>query len=86
MEGDLINFHQAMHDSHSKKWIDPMNEGYKSVQDNQVWDLISLPEGKNPISCKWIFKNKRDSEANVEKYKARLVVKGFTQREDIDFT
>ena len=63
-----------------------MNEEYKFMQDNQVWDLIPLPEGKKPIGCKWIFKTKRVSEGNVERYKARLVTKGFTQREGIDFT
>jgi len=86
VEGDPINFHQAMQDSNSKKWIDAMNEEYKSMHDNQVWDLIPLPEGKKPISCKWIFKTKRDSEGNMERYKACLVPKIFTQREGIDFT
>jgi len=56
------------------------------MQDNQVWDLVPLPEGKKPISCKWTFKIKRDSEGNMERYMAHLVAKGFTQREGIDFT
>ena len=55
------------------------------MQDNQVWDLVPLPEGKKPIGYKWIFKIKRDSEGNVERYKAHLIAKGFTQREGIDF-
>ena len=54
-----------------------MNEEYKSMQDNQIWDLVPLPEGKKPISCKWIFKTKRDSEGNVERYKARLELKAL---------
>jgi len=86
VEGDPINFHQAMQDSNSQRWIDAMNEEYKSIQDNQVWDLVPLPKGKKPIGCKWIFKTKRDSEGNVKRYKARLVAKCFTQRECIDFT
>ena len=86
MEGDPINFHQAMQDSNSQNWIDVMNEEYKSMQDNQVWDLIPLHEGKKPIGCKWIFNAKMDSEGNEERYKACLVAKGFTQKEDIDFT
>ena len=74
-----------MQGSSSQKWIDAMNEEYKSMQDNQVWDLVPLPEGKKHIGCKWIFKTKRDSEGIVERYKARLVAKSFTQREGIDF-
>jgi len=41
-----------MQDFNSQKWIDVMNEEYKSMQDNQVWDLVTLPEGKKPIGCK----------------------------------
>ncbi|KAL3643852.1 hypothetical protein CASFOL_011784 [Castilleja foliolosa] len=84
--GDPITFQQAMQDFNSQNWIDAMNEEYKSMQDNKVWDLVPLPEGKKPIGCKWIFKTKRDSKGNVERYKARLVAKGFTQKEGIDFT
>ena len=85
MEDDPINFQQAMHDSNSQKWIEAMNEEYKSMQDNKVWELVPLPEGAKPIGCKWIFKTKRDTNGNVERYKARLVAKGFTQKEGIDF-
>ena len=55
------------------------------MRDNEVWDLVPLPEGKKLIGCKWIFKTKRDSKGNVERYKARLVAKGFTQKEGIDY-
>ena len=85
MEDDPINFHQAMQSSNSQKWIEAMNEEYKSMQDNKVWELIPLPEGVKPIGCKWIFKTKRDANGNVERYKARLVAKGYTQKEGIDF-
>ena len=44
---------------------------------------ILLPEGAKPIGCKWISKTKRDSKGNIKRYKARLVTKGFTQKEDI---
>ncbi len=85
MEDDPINFQQAMKSSNSQKWIEAMNEEYKSMQDNKVWELVPLPVGTKPIGCKWIFKTKRDSNGNVERYKARLVAKGFTQKEGIDF-
>ena len=57
----------------------------KSMEDNDVWNLIELPKGSTPIGCKWIFKFKRDSNGNVERYKAHLVAKGFTQKEGIDY-
>ncbi|RDX78767.1 hypothetical protein CR513_40905, partial [Mucuna pruriens] len=82
---DPINFCQAMQSSNSKKWIDSMKDELKSIQDNGVWDLVELLEGVKPIGCKWIFKTKKDSKGNIEKYKARLVVKGFTQKEGIDY-
>ena len=48
------------------------------MKDNDVWDLIPLLESVKPISCKLISKTKRDSKGNVERYKVRLVAKGFT--------
>nr|CAN80422.1 hypothetical protein VITISV_008674 [Vitis vinifera] len=57
----------------------------KSMKDNDVWDLVELPEGVKPIGCKWIFKTKRDSKGNIVRYEARLVAKGFTQKEGIDY-
>lgn len=85
MEDDPINFRQAIQDSNSKKWIEVMKEEYKSMQDNKVWELVPLPEGVKPIGCKWIFKTKRDSNGNVERYKACLITKGYTRKERIDF-
>ena len=85
MEDDPINFRQAIESSNSQKWIDAMNEEIKSMKDNDVWDLILLLEGTKPIGCKWIFKTKRDSKGNMERYKTCLVVKGFTQIKGIDY-
>ena len=78
MEDDPINFCQALESSKYKEWIDAMNEEIKSMKENDVWDLVPLLEGVKPIGCKWIFKTKKDSKGNVERFKARLVVKGFT--------
>nr|KYP41883.1 Retrovirus-related Pol polyprotein from transposon TNT 1-94 [Cajanus cajan] len=82
---DPINFCQAMPNSNSQKWIDAMKDEIKSIQDNDVWDLVELPKGVKRIGCKWIFKAKKDSKGNIERYKACLVAKGFTQKEGIDY-
>ena len=59
-----------------------MKDELKSIKDNDVWDLVELPEGKKPICSK---KNQAGSKGNVERYKSHLVIKGFTQREGIDY-
>ena len=58
-----------------------MKDELKFMKDNDVWDLVKLPKGKKPIGYKWVFKTKWDSKDNVERYKAHLVAKRFTQRE-----
>ena len=50
-----------------------------SMANNKLWDLVKLPKGSKAVGYKWVFKTKLDSMGNVEKYKARLVAKWFTQ-------
>jgi hypothetical protein len=57
-----------------------MNDELQSMDQNKVWDLVELLEGYKIVGCKWVFKTKRDSHDNIERYKARLVAKDFTQR------
>ena len=56
-----------------------------SMYSNQVWDLVKVPNGIKPVGCKWVYKRKRGIDGNVETFKARLVVKGYTQKEGIDY-
>jgi hypothetical protein len=63
-----------------------MKGEYDSLMKNQTWELTPLPEGKNLIGCKWIYRTKFTSNGAIEKHKARLVEKGFSQKEGIDYT
>ncbi|GBO14044.1 Retrovirus-related Pol polyprotein from transposon TNT 1-94 [Araneus ventricosus] len=59
-----------------------MDEEMLSMEKNKVWDFVELPKKeKQSITCKWIFKRKRDG-----KYKSRLVARGFMQKEEVDYT
>jgi len=62
-----------------------MKEEFKNLSDRKVWILTVLPLGKNCIGSKWVFKTKKDGKGNFEKYRARLVAKGFSQIFGIDF-
>ncbi|GJX09689.1 retrovirus-related pol polyprotein from transposon TNT 1-94 [Tanacetum coccineum] len=50
-----------------------------------VWELVPLPEGRNVIKVKWLWKNKMDTENTVIRNKSRLIAKGYSQQEGIDF-
>ena len=47
------------------------------MYENKVWTLMDLPDDRQAIENKWIFKRKTDSDSSVTIYKARLVEKGF---------
>ena len=58
----------------------------KSLHDNHTWDLVKRPAGSKLVSCKWIFKRKQCIPGVEQgRFKARLVARGFTQREGIDY-
>ena len=85
-ENDPESFSQAMSCKESELWYNAMKEEMNSMKNNDVWNLVELPNGARPIGCKWVYKTKKDSLGNIERYKARLVAKGFTQREGIDYS
>ena len=68
---------EAMVDPDSEKWLIAMRSEIESMGDNQVWNLVDLPDGFKAIECKWIYKKKIDMDGNVHIHKARLVAKGF---------
>lgn len=59
--------------------------GCKPLEANDTWTVCSLPPGKHAIGCKWVDKLKFNADGTLERYKACLVAKGYTQQEGIDF-
>jgi hypothetical protein len=69
----------------SELWQKSMDEEMHSLLENGTWELVERSEGVKPIPMNWIYKVKRDAQGNVERYKSRLVAKGFLQKQGVDF-
>ncbi|KAJ7971862.1 Retrovirus-related Pol polyprotein from transposon TNT 1-94 [Quillaja saponaria] len=67
------------------KWEDAMVEEMKALSKNDTWELASLPHGKRAVGCKWVFTIKKKADGTIERYKARLVARGFTQTYGVDY-
>ncbi|RDX85061.1 hypothetical protein CR513_33797, partial [Mucuna pruriens] len=80
---DLHSFEEA---SKSMKWRETMNMEIKTIEKNKMWELTDAPKGVKHIGVKWIFKTKLNESGNIEKYKAKLVAKGYAQRYEVDYT
>ena len=69
----------------NKKWHEAMNQEIECLYPNSIWELIDLPERFRPIGNKWIYKRKKGPDGKVETYKARLIAKGYTQKEGVEY-
>jgi len=54
-----------------------MKEELKMIEKNDMWKLVDRPQHKQPIGVKWVYRTKLNPDGSVNKYKARLVVKGY---------
>ncbi|GJT18392.1 ribonuclease H-like domain-containing protein [Tanacetum coccineum] len=71
--------------SQHKHWVDSMNAEMDALYRNNTWELADLPVGRKAIGSKWVFKIKYKSDGEIERFNARLVAKGFNQKERIYF-
>ncbi|KAE8729067.1 putative inactive receptor kinase [Hibiscus syriacus] len=80
-DGELSTYHEAINSSDASLWMMAMQEEIEALHKNNTWNLVPLPQGRKPIGNKWVFKIKRNGDNQVERYRARLVVKGYAQKE-----
>ena len=79
------NYEEAMMSPDSAKWLEAMKSEIRSIYENKVWTLIDLPNDRQAIEIKWIFKRKTDAGSSVTIYKARIVAKSFRQVQGVDY-
>lgn len=80
---DLVCFNEACRE---EKWKRAMEEEIKAIEKNQTWELTKLSSHKKPISVKWLYKTKINHDGSINKHKARLVVKGYREKEGEVYT
>lgn len=78
-------YEQAIESKDHKQWEQAMNEEYESLVKNRTWILVDPPGDQKVIDNRWVFKLKRNPDESIDRYKARLVVRGFTQEYGVDY-
>lgn len=79
------SFVEALRRSDGEKWRKPAEEEVEALLKNGTWEYVKLPPGRKAIGSKWVFKIKRNADGSIDRYKGRLVAKGYSQRPGIDF-
>ena len=73
-------FQDAIKDENKKEWKSAMQEEMDSLHKNHTYELVKLPKGKKVLENKWVYRIKQEEHTSHPRYKARLVVKGFSKR------
>lgn len=81
-----MTFDQAVNSEDSHEWKKVMQEEYDSLIRNGTWRLVDRKKGQRIVDNRWVYRIKRNSHNAVERYKARLVARGFTQCYGIDYS
>ena len=78
-------YSEAIRAADLEMWRKAMNEEIESLKSMGTWEVTPLPADRKAISCKWVYRIKRDTDGNPTRYKARLVARGFTQVYGLDY-
>jgi hypothetical protein len=80
--GEPSNHHEALGNS---QWKNAMDQEFSALLKNKTWHLVPQRQGANIIDCKWVYKIKKKADGSIDRYKARLIAKGFKQIYGIDY-
>jgi hypothetical protein len=85
-EAEPNTLREALKRPDGDKYLEAAYEEIQAHLENRTWELMRLPHGKRAIGSRWVFKIKRDATGAIERYKGRVVAKGFAQRPGVDYT
>ncbi|GFX73992.1 retrovirus-related Pol polyprotein from transposon TNT 1-94 [Trichonephila clavipes] len=79
-------YEEAINSKDSTNWKKAVESEMNSLSENHIWELSDLPVGAKAIPCKWVYRLKTNLDGSINKYKARLVARRFSQRQGIDYS
>ena len=79
------SYADAMRSPYSKEWHKAMRSELDNIKNHKVWSLVDRPRHKKPISVRWVYRYKPHKEKEEERFRARLVARGFLQRPGQDY-
>lgn len=82
---DPKSYSEAMKRCDAEAWKTAMEQELRTLEKCNVWKLVDRPSGTNVVSNKWVLKIKRKPDGTIKRYRARLVARGFSQIEGIDY-
>ena len=85
LEGESRTYKEAVNSTEGLMWEEAIDSEIESILHNHTWELVKLPPGCKTLSSKWVFKRKRKVDGSIDKYKARLVIKGYKQTKGLDY-
>lgn len=79
-------YEQAIKSENNREWMDAMREEIDSLVKSGTWVLVEAPKDQKIVDNRWVFRIKRNPDNSVDRYKARLVARGFSQTYGVDYT
>jgi len=80
-----LTYEEAVGGADAAKWHEAMAKEMAALKQMGTWVLQELPKGQRTVTCKWVFRIKRKADGSVDRYKARLVARGFTQEYGLNY-
>ena len=85
LKGEPQTYKEVVNSTESLMWKEAIKSEIESILHNHTWELVNLPLGCKPLSSKWVFKRIRKLDGSIDKYKERLVIKGYKQTGGLDY-
>jgi hypothetical protein len=82
LDEEATTFEEAVQNG---KWKEDMVEEHQSIMKNEVWEIVPRPKERSVVTSKWVYKIKHAADGSMDKYKARFVARGFSQKEGEDY-